>query len=378
VFFELTWLLKACASDLAPFLCQLFNASIHAGVFPDTFKSAFVSPILKKAGLNENDAKNYRPISNLSVVSKLLERLVASQLLHYLNSNNLLPEFQSAYRANRSTETAMAKVVSDILMAFDHGDIAALALLDCSAAFDTVDHDILLRKLSESFGVGGAALQWLTSYLCGRQQCVRYGGRQSKYEPVNYGVPQGSVLGPLLFIIYTADLCSLVTACHLHPHQYADDVQIYGWQRPMSSCTLRDQMSSCVQYICLWMRSHRLQLNTSKMEFIWCSPSRRRQHIPDGDFLDGVDQVRPVPVARNLGVFVDGELSFRPHISHVAASCFGAMRQIRSIRRSLPPVALEMLVTSLVHSRLHSTSSSQDYLRVTRVDFNQFSIRRFD
>ncbi len=100
--------------------------------------------------------------------------------LHYLNGNKLLPELQSAYRANCPPETAMAKVVSDILMALDHGDIAALALLDCSAAFDTVDHNILLRKLSESFGVNGTALQWLTSYLCGRQQSVRYGGCQSR------------------------------------------------------------------------------------------------------------------------------------------------------------------------------------------------------
>jgi hypothetical protein len=123
----------------------------------------------------------------------------------------------------------MAKVVSDILMSLDHGDIAALALLDCSAAFDTVDHDILLRKFNESFGVGGDAHRWIASYLCGRQQCVRCGGHQSKHELISYGVPQGSVLGPLLFIIYTADLCSLIAAHNLHPHQYADDVQVYGW-----------------------------------------------------------------------------------------------------------------------------------------------------
>ena len=109
----------------------------------------------------------------------------------------------------------MAKVVSDILMAFDHGDIAALALLDCSAAFDPVDHNILLRKLRESFGINGTALQWLTAYLCGRQQSVRYGGCQSRYELLNYEVPQGSVLGSLLFIIYTADHCSLVTDRYL-------------------------------------------------------------------------------------------------------------------------------------------------------------------
>jgi hypothetical protein len=117
------------------------------------------------------------------------------------------------------------------------------------------------------------------------------------------------------------------------------------------------------------MRSHRLQLNTSKTEFIWCCPSRRRRHIPDGDFHVGTGQVEPVSAARNLGVFVDGELSMRSHISHVAASCFGAMRQIRSIRRSLPSAALEMLVTSLVHSRL-------DYCNVVFAGLPSCDMRR--
>jgi Reverse transcriptase (RNA-dependent DNA polymerase) len=113
-------------------------------------------------------------------------------------------------------ETAIAKVLCDILTAIDHGEIAALALLDCSAAFNTVDHDILLRKLSESFDAGGTVLQWFAFYLRGRRQCVRFGGRQSKYESVAYGVPQGLVLGPLLFIIYTADLGSMAIARRLH------------------------------------------------------------------------------------------------------------------------------------------------------------------
>jgi Reverse transcriptase (RNA-dependent DNA polymerase) len=116
-----TWLLKICVYDLAPFLCRLFNASLLIGVFPDTFESLYVTTILKKSGLTEDDAKNYRPISNMSVSSKLLDRLVAGQLVDYLNSHDIFTENQSAYQANRSTETAIAKVLSDILTAIAHG-----------------------------------------------------------------------------------------------------------------------------------------------------------------------------------------------------------------------------------------------------------------
>jgi Reverse transcriptase (RNA-dependent DNA polymerase) len=164
-----TWLLKVCACDLAPFLCRLFNASLLTGVFMDTFKPAYVTLILIKSSLTDDGAKNYRPISNLSGSSTLLERLVTGQLVAYLSIRNLLPENQSASRTNCSTEAAIAKVLSDILTAINHADTAALALLDCSAAFDTVDHDILLRTLSESFDVGVIVLQWFASYLRGRR-----------------------------------------------------------------------------------------------------------------------------------------------------------------------------------------------------------------
>jgi len=133
--------------------------------------------------------------------------------------------------------------------------------------------------------------------------------------------------------------------------------------------TLRDQLSSCVQEVCMWMQSHQLQLNTSKTAFIWCCPSRRRRHIPDGDFHVNADQIKPVSDACNLGVFVDGEMSMRSHISHVAAACFSAMRQISSIRRSLPSTAREMLITSLVHSRL-------DYCNVVFAGLPACDIRR--
>jgi len=140
-----TWLLKANVDILSMFLCQLFNRCLE-----HSFKSGYVTPLLKKADLDAADVKSYLPITNLSVLSKLLERLVAQQLTEYLTENGLLPEVQSAYRAHHSTETAMLKVMGDILLALDSGNLAMLFLLDLSAAFDTVDHDTLLRRLQTS------------------------------------------------------------------------------------------------------------------------------------------------------------------------------------------------------------------------------------
>jgi len=149
---------KKCADVLVPFLCHMLNASLQQGYVPSIFKSAFITPLLKKPDLDSADVKSYRPISNLSVLSKLLERLVARQLLDYLNAHHLLPDCQSSYRSYHSTETAILKVMSDILLALDSGDLAMSTLLDLSAAFDTVDHYILLKHLNISYGITHSVL----------------------------------------------------------------------------------------------------------------------------------------------------------------------------------------------------------------------------
>jgi len=193
------------------------------GSVPSSFKAAYVTPLLKKPDLDSADPKSYRPIANLSVQSKLLERLVARQLLNYLNAAKLLPERQSAYRAYHSTATAVTKVLADILLALDKGDIAMLTLLDLSAAFDTVDHAILLRRLEVSYSLGGAMLSWFGSYLDGRTQFIRCGRLSSDPTASICCVAQGSVLGPILFLLYTADVLPLIERYNLHPHGYADD-----------------------------------------------------------------------------------------------------------------------------------------------------------
>jgi len=172
---------------------------------------------------------------------------VSQQLVAYLRKNDLLPYRQSAYRAHHSTETAVLRVLSDILLALDSGDISVLTLLDLSAACDSVDHSTLLQRLQTSYGLGCPVLAWFTSYLSNCTQYVRLPTTRSAESAVLYGVPQGSVLGPILFLLYTADLLQLIRRHRLHPHAYADDTHldlrvlssVSGWDAPATTVYLR-------------------------------------------------------------------------------------------------------------------------------------------
>ena len=200
-----TEMVKSFAEELAPFITLIFNRSLEDGYFPEDFKVAEITSVLKKANLDASKPENYRPISNLPFLSKLLERVVNGQLLQHLQDSHLLPENQSAYRKCHSTETCLLKVTSDALMAADQGKLTLLGLLDLSAAFDCVDHDILLDRLILSFGIASTVHCWICSYITGRYMRVKYNGSISELSPVFYGVPQGSVLGPLFFVMYTSD-----------------------------------------------------------------------------------------------------------------------------------------------------------------------------
>ena len=173
------------------------------------FKKAVVIPLLKKTGLDCNVLKNYRPVSNLPFLSKILEKVVLKQLQKHLSENNLLETNQSAYRKDHSTETAVLSVFDGLLKKADERLVSLIALLDLSAAFDTLDHSILLTRLDVTFGVRGTAYKWFLSYLQDRQQSVLIDGVLS--NPMWYGVPQGSVLGPVLFTLYSQPLSDVIT-----------------------------------------------------------------------------------------------------------------------------------------------------------------------
>ena len=206
-------------------ITSIVNLSLSEGVFPTYFKTAYVFPLLKKFNLDTENMKNYRPVSNLSFLSKILEKAVACRLFSHLFRTKTLSQFQSAYRKSHSTQTALLKIHNDILSAMYEGKVTALTLLYLSAAFDTTDHSMLLGRLKDWVGVTGRAHHWLRSYLTGRSQQVKLGECLFRKVDLPFGVPQSSVLGPLLFTIYTTPLSQVVSQHDISHHFYADDSQ---------------------------------------------------------------------------------------------------------------------------------------------------------
>ena len=222
-----TWLLKSCVDELLPIITTVVNLSLTNGDMPKNLKEAIILPLLKKLLLDPEVFKNFLPVSNLKFLSKIIEKVVAFRFKAHIAINNLGEPFQSAYKALHSTETALVRVSNDILMSLDQHKAVALVLLDLSAAFDTVDHGLLIRLLNQRLGITGTALRWFSSYLSDRSQCVSINGVKSASHPLTCGVPQGSVLGPLLFSVYTLPLGDIMRKHDIDFHFFADDSQLY-------------------------------------------------------------------------------------------------------------------------------------------------------
>ena len=348
-----TSLFLDCIDIILPFLAHVINDSLVSGIFPDVHKTALVSPLLKKPGLDINVLKNYRPVSNLSFVSKLIEKIVLSQLSEHLSVNKLFSMYQSAYRPGHSTETALLKVFNDLLMSMDEGKVSLLTLLDLSAAFDTIDHEILISRLEHVYGISGSARSWFESYLNERVQKVKIQNSHSSPTPLVYGVPQGSVLGPVLFVLYMSPLFDVVLSHSVIPHSYADDTQLLKSARITDLNHMTNSMQTCVQDVKSWMTFNKLKLNDDKSEVLFVASPRMSvsTSLPDSLTL-GCSNVLVSKSARNLGVVIDSSLSMKDHVSSVIRAINLELRRISSIRSYLTTDATKTLISAFVLSRL--------------------------
>ncbi len=341
-------LLQAISPAVVHALTHIINTSLHTGVFPSAFKQARITPLLKKPTLNPTLLGNYRPVSLLPLIAKTLEQVVFNQVSAFLTQNNLLDSNQSGFRSGHSTETALLSVVEALRLARAASKSSLLILLDLSTAFDTVNHQILLSTLLRK-GISGTALQWFESYLSDRSFKVSWRGEVSKSQHLATGVPQGSVLGPLLFSVYMASLGSVIQKHGFSYHCYADDTQLYLSFHP-DDPTIATRISACLIDISCWMKDHHLQLNIAKTELLVVSANPSLHH--NFTFQLGSSTITSSKTARNLGVVIDDMLNFSDHIAKTARSCRFALYNTRKIRPFLSEHPTQLLVQALVLSRL--------------------------
>jgi len=353
-----TKLVKTCLlKTLLPVIRKIINLSLKSGIFPELYKLAHVKPLLKKITLDPDILKNYRPVSNLTYISKLIEKAVAKQITCHLQINDLLEKFQSAYRPLHSTETALLRVSNDILRAIDDRQCVFLVLLDLSAAFDTIDHGILLKRLHDQLGVDGIALDWFSSYLSSRTQCISINGSKSSPKDLSCGVPQGSVLGPLLFCAYLSELGHIIRHYGMSFHTYADDTQIYISFKPDDSSLAIQKLEACISCIKTWMIENKLKLNDDKSEFMLISSPHNKKKFDALSINIGSEVVEAKESVRNLGVMMDSILNMEDHVTSVCRTSYFHLRNIGAIRKYLDSDSAAQIIHAFVTSRLDYCNS---------------------
>ena len=294
----------------------------------------------------------------MSFISKIIEKVVLLQLSHHLSVKNLFNRDQSAYRPGHSTETALNRVMNHLLLSLDSGNISILTLLDLSAAFDTIDHNILLSRLEHVFGISGTPLSWFRSYLLERQQTVVIQTHRSNPAVNSYGVPQGSVLGPILFILYTTPLSNVISSHDVLSQSFADDTQLQKSCKPSEVTSLTFSIQECVKDVKSWMTYNKLKLNDEKTEVLIVASPRASLSNPLPDSLVvGSSTVSVCSSARNLGVIIDSNLSMKNQVSSIISSANFELRKISSIRHFLTVDATKTLVCAFILSRLDYCNS---------------------
>ena len=323
----------------------MINLSFETGIFIENLKTAKTVPIFKDTGSNLNHC-NYRPISLLSNINKLIEKLMYNRLYTFLMKFNCIYDLQFGFRQGHSTNHALINLTEDIRSALDNNNFAVGVFVDLQKAFDTVDHNILLSKL-EFYGIRGIANQWFKSYFNNRKQFVTIDGINSGEAIMQYGVPQGSVLGPLLFLIYINDLHLTIKFCTTR--HFADDTNILIKNKSLKQ--LKKHLNLDLRNLCNWLKSNKISLNASKTKLIIFRHPNKVVNYNLKLKIDG-KKLLPSTHVKYLGVLIDSHLSWSYHIDNISAKLSRSVGMLSKIRHYVNEQTLRMIYYGIFSSIL--------------------------
>ena len=344
-------LLKRIASKIKNVLTTIINQSLMTGIFPNSLKTAKISPIYKKEDPHLTD--NYRPISLLPVISKIFEKVAFKQVYDYFNVNDLLYKSQYGFRKKHSTELAGLEFYDKIINNLENDKLPLAVFLDLSKAFDTIDHEILLKKL-RYYGISGNSLLWFKSYLSNRKQYVQFKDSFSSYSMIRTGVPQGSILGPLLFIIYMNDIAHITNKFFFTI--YADDTTLVA---PICTFDINNHLSISqninveLKVITDWLALNKLSLNAKKTKMMVFHYHQKRISNLDLRLYINKTRIKQVKEFNFLGVVFDECMTWKNHIQKIAGKISVSVGTLSRLKRFLPMDVLKTIYNALILPHLN-------------------------
>jgi hypothetical protein len=336
-------LLKSIKIPLVQSITLIMNQCINTGIFPSNLKLAKVIPIYKKN--NRTILNNYRPISLLPVISKIFEKILHNQIYKYFKSNNLFTENQYGFLEGLSTELATMELTNRLYKYMDDNKIPISVFIDLSKAFDTIDHHILIHKL-KYYGLEGASLRLITNYLTERTQYVAYDDCNSSILPIKCGVPQGSILGPLLFIIYTNDIVQVNTKFKII--MYADDTTLYTTLDDFGGNIqeINRNINLSLTNIVDWFKLNKLSLNISKTKYMLFHSTQR--NIPNLNIELNMNVLEKLEHFNFLGLEIDSHLNWNTQVKKISGKVLNLIGILSRFKYLLPQHTLQMIYTTLI------------------------------
>ena len=344
--------IKDCLPVILGPLTDIINTSFTTSMFPESWKIAKIIPLLKDG--DHEVAANNRPLSMLNVLSKICEKVALKQFSGFLNRTDRLSPHQSGNKKFHSTETLSILVNDVLLKSMDSKKITALVLLDLSKAFDSVDHSILLKKLS-NIGVSEEALNWFESYISNRKQFVCIGTSVSEVLPITHGVPQGAILSPLLFCIYINDLPKVPQTSELE--SFVDDSKIFMSFPIEDFASAKTRIEEDLNLVTTWFFENKLLINPEKTKLLLIGTRQLLGNLPEDMTITFLGEaIAPIKNAKDLGVTLDSYLTYDYHIKNVVSSCMGKLCQINRVKDCFDSDTLRLIINALVMSKLYYCS----------------------